>query len=165
MDSTEKEFRKAELKRVEEKLKKNAEEKVQLLTVKNYLHLELGMPAVDTQTKSNFIPQSQSPAPEQTDFKKGDFYGLSHAQAANKVLRGSSGALTLDQILKILLDSGYDKVGGENPKRTFYVSLARSNKLVLVASNTFDLAERRPNAKKARKKTVKKKKPKTKATK
>ena len=151
-----KEFFKTGLKSIEAKLKENAAEKDKLLVVQNYYLTELGLPVVDTKMNPSNNTQLQPPIPEQTTFSKGDFYGFSQAQAGGEVLKRSGGALTTDRILKTLQDTGYE-VGGSNPKNTLYVSLARSRKLVLVASSTFDLAERRPNVKKGKKKKVKKK--------
>jgi len=155
-DTENREFLRAELKIVEDELKEHETERDRLLVMRDHYRKRLGLPVAETKAHANVKSQAQSSIHVMT-FNKGDFFGLTQAQAAQEVLKRSDGALTAEAILKILQDTGYEGIGGGNPKRTLYVSLARSRKLILVASNTFDLVERRPNVKKARKKSVKKK--------
>ena len=138
------------LKKVEKDLEEQEKKTLRLQNTRDYIRSELGFsiaekvkeePSVSAGVHTGTLPV----------FRKGDFYGFSQTEAGYKVLERSGGSLTVDEILKTLLESGYS-VGGEEPRRTLYVSLCRSRKLVLVAENTFDLAERRPQARKRREK-------------
>lgn len=128
---------------VEKDLAEHERKILELKGVRNYFRKKLGLPIEEK------VGASAVPAVIETHtgtlpmFRKGDFFGLSQAEAGHKVLGRAGGSLTTDEILRVLQESGYE-VGGQDPKRTLYVSLCRSRKLVLVASNTFDLAERRP---------------------
>lgn len=117
--------------------------------MRSYLRGLLGLPS-DEKTEAHIASEIPIHTGKLPSFRKGDFFGLSHAEAGYKVLQRAGGSLTTTEILKVLVDSGYSEVGGENPERTLYSSLCRSRKLVLVAPNTFDLAERRPQIKRKR---------------
>lgn len=136
------------LEKVEKDLAEHEKKGLALKATRNYLRTLLELP---TEEKVGVPTISKIEAHTGTlpKFRKGDFYGLAQAEAGYKVLQRAEGSLTTDEILSVLMDSGY-KIGGQDPKRTLYSSLVRSRKLVLVAENTFDLAERRPKVKKLR---------------
>ncbi len=133
------------LKKVESDLAEH-EKKVQPLKVtRNYLRELLGLPiteALDIATAS----ENGNRVGGLPEFHKGDFFNLSLADAGYKVLQRSSKSLTVNEIVDVIKGAGRE-VGGQDPARTLYSSLVRSRKLVLVAKNTFDLSERRPQNK------------------
>ena len=136
------------LEQVEADIAEHEKEIQPLKVMRNYLRGKLGLPieevgilkALEAKPRTGRLPV----------FNNGDFYGLTQAEAGHKILEHAKQSLTLDQILKVLTDSGYE-LGGKDPRKAMYVSLSRSRKLVKVASNTFDLAKRRPIKKYARK--------------
>lgn len=138
------------LEKVEKDLVEHEAKGLELRNVRNYLRKQLGLPAEEiaevptvSETRmgihTGILPK----------FPRGHFYGFSLAKAGQEVLQQAGGALHTDEILQVLKESGYS-IGGDDPRRTLYRSLCRSRRLVLVARNTFDLAERRPKARKTK---------------
>ena len=82
---------------------------------------------------------------ESSQVKPGEFFGLSHTDAAAAYIKKIRHATPIDQILEALKTGGV-KVGGVDPKITLYQGLIRGTKrFVLVAPGTFGLAEFYPN--------------------
>ncbi len=138
------------LRQVEKDLEEQEKQTLVLKTTRDYIRSKLGLPIEEKAKEVPSIPIGVH-AGTLPIFRKGDFFGLSQAEAGYRVLEMAGGSLTTDELLKVLTESGYS-VGGEDPRRTLYSSLCRSRKLVLVAENTFDLAERRPQVRKRKEK-------------
>lgn len=73
--------------------------------------------------------------------KPGEFYGMSHTEAAQAYLRKVGHAVHVDKILEVLQAGGV-KMAGKTPKANLYTALVRGTKrFVLVSPGTFGLAE------------------------
>ncbi len=142
------------LSEVEEDITKHEKEIQSLKEMGNLLRKKLGM-SIEENIATFSTVDNGAAENTQTTFNKGDLYGLSHAEAGHRALERAGRQLTVDDILKMIVDAGF-KIGGKDAKRTLYGSLVRSRKLVLVAKNTFDLAERRPQKKRKKRKYEKK---------
>ena len=119
---------------------------LELKGVRNYFRKRLGLPVEVT---------GEVPAVSETGvhpgilpkFQRGHFYGFKEAKAGFEVLQRAGRSLTTDEIFQVLVDSGYCS-GDEDARRKLHLALSRSRRLVRVAPNTFDLAHRRPKARK-----------------
>lgn len=140
----------AVLKQVENELDEYEKKILGMRATRDYCRSKLGLPIEEKAKEASSVPIGVYTGTLPT-FRNGDFYGLSQAEAVCKVLERTNGSLTIDELLKVLTDSGYF-VGGGDQRRTLYSSICRSRKLVLVAKNSFDLAERRPQARKRKEK-------------
>lgn len=139
------------LQKVEADLAELEKKNQQLKTTRVYLRGLLNLPVEEkVEISVPAIPESTTHTGVLPKFRKGDFFGLSQAEAGYKVLESAGSSLTTNEILTVLKDSGYEGVGGQDPRKTLYTSLSRSRKLVLVAENTFDLAKRRPKPRKTK---------------
>ena len=134
------------LAKVEQDLTEYEKKMQPLRSMVTYLRSLLELP-IEDKTEGHITPDTVVATGTLPKFREGDFFGLGQAEAGHKVLKRAGHSLNVEEILKVLTKNGYD-IGGQDQKRTLYGSLCRSRKLVLVASNTFDLAERRPQTKK-----------------
>lgn len=126
------------------------EKKVQPLKItRNYLRGLLELPIVEIEAFAT--SETKNHTGTLPTFRNGDFYEISYTEAGYQVLERAGGSLTVNEIFKIIKGTGRE-IAGKDPIRTLYSSLVRSRKLVLVAKNTFDLAERRPKVKRVRRK-------------
>lgn len=137
------------LAKVENDLAKHEKEIQPLKATRNYLRGVLGLPIVEI--KASATTETKKHTGTHPAFRKGDFYNISYTEAGYQVLERAGGSLTINEIFEIITGTGRE-IAGKDPIRTLYSSLVRSRKLVLVAKNTFDLTERRPQVKRFRRK-------------
>ena len=64
-------------------------------------------------------------APRTPEVRPDDFYGMSQSDAAKTYLRKVKRAISFDQLVEALRNGGA-QLGGADPKKTLYVSLARN---------------------------------------
>jgi hypothetical protein len=99
-------------------------------TMIRQLELDLGeLPTVDADSGSSDIPASSmvrmgglSPMHY---LKPDEFFGMSQSDAAKAYLRKVGHAIPFDELVQALKKGGA-KLGGVDPKKTLYVSLARN---------------------------------------
>ncbi len=77
---------------------------------------------------------------------RGAFYNLSVTKAAEKLLKTFGRPLKTPEILSAFQEAEYEMAKGENARSGIYTALARSKDFVRVAADTWDLAERHPQA-------------------
>jgi len=76
---------------------------------------------------------------------RGAFFNLSVTRAAEKLLKTIGRPLKTPEILSAFQQAGYE-MKGENSRSGIYTALARSKDFVKVLPDTWDLAERHPEA-------------------
>jgi hypothetical protein len=119
-----------------------------------------------------FVPDSISPIPPAKALYnpasiatgvvyRGAFFNLSVTKAAEKLLKTYGKPLKTPEILAAFLQAEYEGAKGENARSGIYTALARSKDFVKVLPDTWDLAERHPEAaeKKTQELAAKKSKP------
>jgi hypothetical protein len=120
------------------------QERAELDSVIAALQKRLGKPASDIST----IPTAK-PLLNTTDavsvVYRGAFFNLSVTKAAQKLLKTIGRPLKTPEILSAFLQAGYE-MKGENARSGIYTALARSKDFVKVLPDTWDLAERHPEA-------------------
>jgi hypothetical protein len=77
---------------------------------------------------------------------RGAFFNLSVTKAAEKLLRTFGRPLKTPEILSAFQQAEYEMAKGENARSGIYTALARSKDFVKVLPDTWDLAERHPEA-------------------
>jgi len=77
---------------------------------------------------------------------RGTFFNLSVTKAAEKLLRTFGRPLKTPEILSAFQQAEYEKAKGENARSVIYTALLRSRDFVKVLPDTWDLAERYPEA-------------------
>ena len=92
---------------------------------------------------------------------RGAFFNLSVTKAAEKLLRTYGRPLKTPEILRALQEAEYERMKTDNARSIVYTSLLRSKDFVKVLPDTWDLAERHPEAaeKKTQELAAKKSKP------
>jgi len=98
---------------------------------------DAGLPVVNGSSQS---------AQSSMEIRPDEFYGMSQSDAAKAYLRKAHQAVSLGQLLDGMTRGGA-KVGGEDPKRTLYVSLMRNPKkeFVVIGDDNFGLREFYPH--------------------
>jgi len=88
--------------------------------------------------------------PRAIEVRPDDFFGMTQTQATKAYLQRVKRAVSLDQIVEALRNGGA-KLGGADPKKTLYVSLARNPKheFVIPREGYFGLREFYPTLPKA----------------
>jgi hypothetical protein len=76
---------------------------------------------------------------------RGAFFNLSVTKAAQKLLKTIGRPLKTPEVLSAFQQAGYE-MKGENARNQIYTALARSRDFVKVLPDTWDLAERHPQA-------------------
>jgi hypothetical protein len=77
---------------------------------------------------------------------RGAFFSLSVTKAAEKLLRTYGRPLKTPEILSAFQQAEYEMAKGENARSVIYTSLSRSKDFVKVHADTWDLAEKYPEA-------------------
>jgi hypothetical protein len=77
---------------------------------------------------------------------RGAFFNLSVTKAAEKLLRTFGRPLKTPEILSAFQQAEYEMAKGDNARSGIYTALARSKDFVKVLPDTWDLAERHPEA-------------------
>jgi hypothetical protein len=77
---------------------------------------------------------------------RGAFFSLSVTKAAEKLLRTFGRPLKTPEILSAFQQAEYEMAKGENARSVIYTSLHRSKDFVKVHADTWDLAEKYPEA-------------------
>jgi hypothetical protein len=77
---------------------------------------------------------------------RGAFFGLSVTKAAEKLLKTFGRPLKTPEILTAFQQAEYEMAKGGNARSAIYTALARSKDFVKVLPDTWDLAERHPQA-------------------
>jgi DNA-directed RNA polymerase delta subunit len=93
---------------------------------------------------------------------RGAFFNLSVTKAAEKLLKTFGRPLKTPEILSAFQQAEYEMAKGDNARSGIYTALTRSKDFVRVAADTWDLADRHPEAalKKAEELSAKTAKPK-----
>jgi hypothetical protein len=84
--------------------------------------------------------------PRTVDIRPDEFYGMTQTQAAKAYLQRIKRAVSIEQIVEALKNGGA-QLGGADPKKTLYVSLARNpeRQFVIPREGYFGLREFYPN--------------------
>jgi len=95
-----------------------------------HLEKELGESATvePNQTGIGFVKLAgdiRAPEPRNVEIRPDEFYGMTQTQAAKAYLLRVKRAVSIDQIVEALRNGGA-QLGGADPKKTLYVSLARN---------------------------------------
>lgn len=92
----------------------------------------------------------RAPEPRVGDIRPDEFYGMTQTQAARAYLQRVKRAVSIEQIVEALRNGGA-QLGGADPKKTLYVSLARNPErlFVIPKEGYFGLREFYPNLPKA----------------
>ncbi len=92
----------------------------------------------------------RSPEPRTVDIRPDEFFGMTQTQAAKAYLQRMKRAVSIDQIVEALKNGGA-QLGGADPKKTLYVSLARNpeRQFVIPREGYFGLREFYPTLPKA----------------
>lgn len=77
---------------------------------------------------------------------RGAFFNLAVTKAAEKLLKTYGRPLKTPEILRALQEAEYEKIKGDNARSIIYTALLRSRDFVKVLPDTWDLAERHPEA-------------------
>ena len=116
-----------------------------------HLEKELGESASveSSQTGTEFVNLAadvRPPEPRIVDIRPDEFYGMTQTQAAKAYLLRVKRAVSIDQIVEALRNGGA-QLGGADPKKTLYVSLARNpeRQFVIPREGYFGLREFYPN--------------------
>jgi hypothetical protein len=132
---------------VEAVLQQLLQERAELDSVIAALQKRIGKP-VNNSTSS--IPAAQPLASGATSplsvVYRGTFFNLSVTKAAEKLLRTFGRPLKTPEILSAFQQAEYEMAKGENARSVIYTALARSKDFVKVLPDTWDLAERYPEA-------------------
>jgi hypothetical protein len=98
----------------------------------------------------NLAVDLRSPEPRTVDIRPDEFYGMTQTQAAKAYLQRVKRAVSIDQIVEALRNGGA-QLGGAEPKKTLYVSLARNpeRQFVIPREGYFGLREFYPTLPKA----------------
>jgi hypothetical protein len=94
----------------------------------------------------NLAADVRSPEPRTVDIRPDQFYGMTQTQAAKAYLQLVKRAVSIDQIVEALRNGGA-QLGGADPKKTLYVSLARNpeRQFVIPREGYFGLREFYPS--------------------
>ncbi len=119
-----------------------------------HLEKELGE---SSDSNSELVPPQSLSIPESMGgartvrIQPDEFFGMSQSEAAKAYLKKVRKAVSLDQVVEALNDGGA-KVGGVDPKKTLYVSLARNplREFVIPREGYIGLREFYPNLPKAK---------------
>ena len=118
------------------------------------LEKELGEPSTSEVEVSPALPggtiETVVANPRNPDVRPDEFYGMSQSDAAKTHLRKINRAISFDQLVEALRKGGA-QLGGADPKRTLYVSLARNplREFVYPQEGFIGLREFYPNLPKA----------------
>jgi hypothetical protein len=77
---------------------------------------------------------------------RGVFFNLSVTKAAEKLLKTVGRPLKTPEILSAFQQAEYENAKGENARSALYTSLSRSKDFVKVLPDTWDVAEKHPEA-------------------
>lgn len=112
---------------------------------------ELGEASTTELTQSgiefvNLSADIRPPEPRASDVRPDEFYGMTQTQAAKAYLQRMKRAVSIEQIVEALKNGGA-QLGGADPKKTLYVSLARNpeRQFVIPREGFFGLREFYPN--------------------
>jgi hypothetical protein len=123
------------------------QERAELDSVIAALQKRLGKPV----TSDNLIPPAKplrsatGAVSADSVVYRGAFFNLSVPKAAQKLLKITGRPLKTPEILSAFLQAGYE-MKGDNARSGIYTALARSKDFVKVLPDTWDLAERHPEA-------------------
>jgi hypothetical protein len=128
-------------------LKQLLQERAELDSVIAALQKRVGKPIT---TSTSPIPTAQplatGAATASSVVYRGTFFNLSVTKAAEKLLRTFGRPLKTPEILSAFQQAEYEMAKGENARSAIYTALARSKDFVKVLPDTWDLAERYPEA-------------------
>jgi hypothetical protein len=98
----------------------------------------------------NLAADVRPPEARTAEIRPDEFYGMTQTQAAKAYLLRVKRAVSIDQIVEALRNGGAN-LGGVDPKKTLYVSLARNpeRQFVIPKEGYFGLREFYPNLPKA----------------
>lgn len=145
---------------LEAALQQLLQERSELDSVIAALQKRLGQPATTSIPPAK--PLLNSTGAAASVVYRGAFFNLSVTKAAEKLLKTYGRPLKTPEILTAFQQAEYEMAKGENARSGIYTALARSKDFVKVLPDTWDLAERHPEAalKKAEEMAAKTTKPK-----
>jgi hypothetical protein len=128
-----------ELRPIEEQRKQKLDELQPIELMIRQLLRDLGEapsiePPTDTIVDTLRQPQEELGLHPMLFLKPDEFYGMSQSDAAKTYLRRVGHAITFDELVEALRKGGA-KLGGVDPKKTLYVSLARNPRKEFVWPN------------------------------
>lgn len=143
---------------LEAALQQLLQERAELDSVIAALQRRLGKTGASEKSIAPFYPSGDA---RDSVVYRGEFFNLSVTKAAEKLLKRAGRPLKTPEILKAFNDAGYE-MKAKLPRPMIYTSLNRSKDFVKVLPDTWDLAERHPEAakKKAQELAAAKSKPK-----
>jgi hypothetical protein len=121
------------------------QERAELDSVITALQKRMGKPSVDSTLPIPAQPLSVGTSAASVVYR-GAFFNLSVTKAAEKLLRTFGRPLKTPEILSAFQQAEYEMAKGENARSGIYTALARSKDFVKVLPDTWDLAERHPEA-------------------
>lgn len=109
------------------------------------LQKRLNRPASDSPLSIPAKPMGVGTSPSSVVYR-GAFFNLSVTKATEKLLKTYGRPLKTPEILRALQEAEYEKIKGDNARSIVYTALLRSRDFVKVLPDTWDLAERHPEA-------------------
>jgi hypothetical protein len=117
------------------------QERAELDSVISALQRRIGKPV----TASGQPANTSAVSPNSVVYR-GAFFGLAVTKAAEKLLKTFGRPLKTPEFVSAFRDAEYDKIKGDNARSIVYTALLRSRDFVKVLPDTWDLAERHPQA-------------------
>jgi hypothetical protein len=117
------------------------QERAELDSVIAALQKRLGKPA-----EAGGQNRGQSTVSAESLVYRGAYFGLAVTKAAEKLLKAYGRPLKTPEFVAAFKSAEYDKVKGDNARAIVYTALLRSRDFVKVLPDTWDLAERHPQA-------------------
>ncbi|SRR5216683_1413846 len=125
------------------------QERAELDSVIAALQKRIGKPSIDPASPippAKPLLNASAGASAASVVYRGAFFNLSVTKAAEKLLRTFGRPLKTPEILSAFQQAEYEMAKGENARSGIYTALARSKDFVKVLPDTWDLADRHPEA-------------------
>jgi hypothetical protein len=135
----------SETEHLEAVLRQLLTERTELDNLITALQKRMGKPAGESKLAIPATPMSAGVNAASVVYR-GAFLNLSVTKAAEKLLKTFGRPLKTPEILRALQEAEFEKVKGDNARSIIYTALLRSKDFVKVLPDTWDLAERHPEA-------------------
>lgn len=135
----------SEANHLEAVLQQLLQERAELDNLITALQKRMGKPVSESKLAISARPVGIGVDPSSVVYR-GAFFNLSVTKAAEKLLKTYGRPLKTPEILRALQEAEYEKAKGENARSIIYTALFRSRDFVKVLPDTWDLAERHPEA-------------------
>lgn len=136
-----------EIDHLEAALQQLLQERAELDSVIAALQKRIGKPAISSSSIPPAKPLLNTPGTSANSVVyRGVFFNLSVTKAVEKLLKTYGRPLKTPEMLSAFAEAEYERAKGDNARAAIYTALLRSKDFVKVAADTWDLAERHPNA-------------------